>query len=881
LKTAAAMSGEERTTARDGSRRLAVGALMIGSGFAGLGYQIVWTEQARTWLGHEAPAVLAIVAAFFGGLALGGLAFGPRLERSQHPVRWYAGAELVIGGHALLLLAFWSPFGIWMERATGVEPSPLWQWSVTFTGTFVFLLPATAAMGVTLPAMARLARELGRRGQSVASLYASNTFGGVLGVLGVAFALVPELGLFRSTLVCAGLNLCAGVLALGVFPRTAALAAAAPAPSRSRARDTLFFLALTGFLGIGYEVVVVRVLSEVTEDTVYTFALLLAVYLVGTALGAAAFHRLLEPRLPRKAVTGALFSGLAAACLLGTFFLWGAERFRLAVVDVLGPGMTAALAAEGCLALAAFGLPTIAMGATWSHLCERALRNGVSFGHALGVNTLAAAAAPVLFGVCALPALGSKIALVSIVALYLAPALRRRHFRPLSWATAAGAAAVGLFAPPLAFIEVPAGGHIVSHEEGVMSAVSVVEDSSGVRRLRINDREQEGSSASFYVDARQAWLPLLLHHAPRHALFLGLGTGVTASSATLDPALEVDAVELLPEVIRASSAFARAPSEVAAKARLQVLAADARRYVRASERHYDVIVSDNFHPARSGSGALYTVEHFDAVRRRLAESGVFCQWLPLHQLDLQTLGSIVHAFLEVYPRATALIANNSLETPVVGLVGRRDGARFDPTLLALRRANASEHTELGALGLDDEFAVLGSFIGGPRALAHFSEGAAVNTDDRPIVAYRAPRITYAPDSTPRDRLVTLLGELTVEPDELVLPSGDASFEPRLRAYFAARNRFVGAGRDVRPSPNVEDMLAQVQGPLLSILRQSPDFRPAYDPLLSMAEALAHSDVPRARTLLAELARVQPARTEASRLLRLLGDETATTAAVSR
>ena len=63
-----------------------------------------------------------------------------------------------------------------------------------------------------------------------------------------------------------------------------------------------------------------------------------------------------------------------------------------------------------------------------------------------------------------------------------------------------------------------------------MAAVSVVEDADGVARLRINNRQQEGSSATLRVDARQAWLPLLLHPAPRRALFLGLGTGVTASA---------------------------------------------------------------------------------------------------------------------------------------------------------------------------------------------------------------------------------------------------------------------------------------------------------------------------------------------------------------
>jgi spermidine synthase len=63
------------------------------------------------------------------------------------------------------------------------------------------------------------------------------------------------------------------------------------------------------------------------------------------------------------------------------------------------------------------------------------------------------------------------------------------------------------------------------------------------------------------------------------------------------------------------------------------------------------------------------------------------------------------------------------------------------------------------------------------------------------------------------------------------------------------------------------MLEQVREPLLSVLRISPDFRPAYDPLLQMAGALAATDVPAARQLLKELAQLQPARPEAAVMLR--------------
>jgi spermidine synthase len=366
------------------------------------------------------------------------------------------------------------------------------------------------------------------------------------------------------------------------------------------------------------------------------------------------------------------------------------------------------------------------------------------------------------------------------------------------------------------------------------------------------------------VDARQAWLPLLLHPSPRRALFLGLGTGVTSSAAAEDPTLEVDAVELLPEVIAASTHFAVAGG--AARVRLHVVAADARRYVRASAHPYDVIVSDNFHPARSGSGALYTVEHFAAVRQRLAAGGLFCQWLPLHQLDLDTLRSIVRSFTTVHPRAFAILASNSLETPVLGLVARRDDAPFDVQALRTRLSRTSLPQRLAALGLEDELAVLGNAIAGPEALHRFAGAAAPNTDDHPVVAYHAPRITYVPDSSPRDRLLALLRELSIAPAELILPASDPAWSTRLAAYWSARDRFIETGRDVRPSPRVEEMLGQVREPLLAVLRISPDFRPAYDPLLSMAWALARSDEAGARALLTELSRLQPARDEATQLL---------------
>ena len=839
--------------------------LMVASGFAGLGYQIVWTQECSSWLGHESAALLAVVAAFFGGLAVGSLAFGKRIERCARPLLWYVGCELVVALWSLGLHFMWSPFSHWALDATGVEPSAYRQWGIAFWGTFTLLFPATAAMGSTVPAMERLTAQMRSHGRSIAGIYASNTFGAVFGVLASAFWLIPAIGLARTAALCIVLNLICAAMALAVFKRTAE-PSPPPVLDRTRARGVMVRLALTGFLGIGYEVLVVRVLSQITEDTVYTFAILLAVYLVGSAVGAAAYARWLANKGDQDGLRDRLLSSVAAACLVSTASLWGAEIVKDWAMHAFGSTLGSALSVETLLAVMAFGLPSLVMGPLFSHLSQSANAAGVSFGRAIGVNMVASAAAPALFGILAVPLLGLKIALLFIALSYIAMTARAAWSQKYVWGPAAGIVALMLFAPPLTFITVANGGRVVRYDEGIMAAVSIVEDAGGVARLRINNRQQEGSSATQRVDGRQAWLPLLLHPSPHRALFLGLGTGITAASASEDPTLSVDAVELLPEVAAASPYFTRGLEGGAGGSRLHVVVADARRYVRASGRSYDVIVSDNFHPARSGSGALYTVEHFEAVRLRLDSHGVFCQWLPLHQLDLTTVRSIVRSFVTVYPRAWAILASNSLETPVLGLVARRDDDLFDLPSARDRLSHLASPQRVMGLGFEDELAVLGSFVAGPAALGRFAADAPANTDDHPVVAYGAPRITYAPDSSPRDRLIALLHEISIEPSELISNPSDIDWARHLAAYWKARDRFVETGRNVRPSQRVDEILGQVREPLLSVLRISPDFRPAYDPLLSMAGALMPSNASSAQDLLRELIRIQPARAEARRLL---------------
>ena len=305
-------------------------------------------------------------------------------------------------------------------RLTGPEPSPLLHWIVAFGLPFLLLLPATYAMGGTLPAMERLFSRQRQDGRCVGGLYAANTFGAVAGTLVTTFCMAPAWGFQTTLFVLAGVNV---VCAAGVFwgaarhkaqPEPAEAAGESLPPSR-RLYAILFF---TGLLGIGYEVLVVRVLSQVLENTIFSFAGILSVYLLGTA-GGAALYQSLSSRLKYEPTLTYLLQLLSTACLVGVMFLWRAEAIYDAVRTWLGGGFFGSIAGELVLSAVIFLLPTMLMGGAFSHLAQAARRRRGGFGRALGVNTAGGAFAPLVFGVLLLPHVGARLSLILVSLGYL------------------------------------------------------------------------------------------------------------------------------------------------------------------------------------------------------------------------------------------------------------------------------------------------------------------------------------------------------------------------------------------------------------------------------------------------------------------------------
>ena len=131
-------------------------------------------------------------------------------------------------------------------------------------------------------------------------------------------------------------------------------------------------------------------------------------------------------------------------------------------------------------------------------------------------------------------------------------------------------------------------------------------------------------------------------------LVVGLGGGLMLED--LPPSVEeVEVIELEPLVIEANRAIAKQRRrDPLADPRLTLRVNDARGSLLLTGRRFDAIVSQPSHPWTAGSSPLYTREFFALVRSRLAEDGVFVQWIGPGFVDEGLLRTILATLCDVF-----------------------------------------------------------------------------------------------------------------------------------------------------------------------------------------------------------------------------------------
>ena len=203
---------------------------------------------------------------------------------------------------------------------------------------------------------------------------------------------------------------------------------------------------------------------------------------------------------------------------------------------------------------------------------------------------------------------------------------------------------------------------------------------------------------------------------------------------------ETTVVELVPDVAAAARThFAPWNGGLLERHDVRLIVDDGRHWLSATDERFDVIVSDLFIPWHAGAGSLYAREMYAAAAAHLMPDGLFCQWLPLYQLTREDFDLIARTFLTVFPVVTLWRADFYPDRPVVGLVGQQWPHPVELAGLRERLQHLPDWARDPLLATPRGLALLyaGDLSNAPDLLP----GETINTDDRPLLEFSAPRLT--------------------------------------------------------------------------------------------------------------------------------------------
>ncbi len=758
------------------------------SGFAALAFEALWFYQAGLGLGNSIWASSVVLAAFMGGLGIGNALVARHGDRLRHPLRLYAALELSIAASGFGLVALLPAIAPFLVVA--LRPFLEAAWSLNglrLAVSFGLLLIPAVAMGSTLPLLvSALYRRDPRFGTALGRLYGWNTLGGMFGAVVGDALLIGWWGIYGAAGAAAACNVCASALALFLARRgerrsapAPPVAAAARATALSLRAGTLLCAAfLAGAALLALEVVWFRLLLLIVTGTSTAFAVMLAVVLAGIGLGGLLASRWLarDGAAARWLPALAAFAGVlctavyAAFGLLPRSFEWRSAIDWSETLEVAFPLMFPVSLLSGVL----FTLIGEALHRELSGETRAA-------GLLTLANTIGAMSGSLLAGFALLPRLGVESSIRLLTASYglialvvLLGAERRKGSGPaLSIANYAFScallAALAFFPSGLMqerYIGYPIARFLpqwtpVEGREGLTETIVYLrEEAFGepvAHRMLTNSHSM---SSTLTRDARYMKLfvywPVAVHPAPRSALLIGYGVGITAKALSDTRTLEtIDVVEISRDALEMNRHVYPDPADYPLNdPRVTTHIEDGRFFLQTTDRRFDIITGEPPPPKMAGIVSLYTVEYFELVRERLNEGGIATYWLPAHALTQRDAKVIARSFCSAFDDCT-LWTGSGLDWMLVGTRGASGPVSAEH--FARQWEDPVVGPEIRALGFEVPEQLGALFIGGREYLLSLSAGVEPLTDRHPkrlsetLVVQKARYLPWMETSAARRR----------------------------------------------------------------------------------------------------------------------------------
>lgn len=801
---------------------------------AGLVYQVLWMKQLGLLFGNTAEAAATTLAAFFAGLATGSWYVGRRVSRIANPLRCYAFLELGIAATALVYFGVIGLFHAAYPWASHAIPAGVGLLVLKFALALLLIFPPAFCMGGTLPAVGQyLIRSRAAFGRTASLIYGVNTFGAALGVLVAVFVLVPALGFRLTYLLTITLSVGVGLVSWWLSrrgdaaPPVSSIASASPpdprpadpAASHDLGRPAILGLCfLSGFGVLALEVLWTRMFAQVHSNEVYAFAMMLAVVLIGLAVGAWASSALSILRVPARPMLGVLMTASGSMVVLGpTLFMLASDDMK--PLTSLEAWVSYMLRIFG-MGLAGVGSVVVVLGTVFPFIMKVEERFADQPGRALGgllaANTMGSILGALLCGFVLLPWLGMWATMQWIAVMYLAVSLVIfRGRRPgINVCRFAAVMMLGLafttFNPtrlPTTTRPLRGGSHqVLQTWEGSDCTVAVVKKENGSLAITINSAYTLGSTSAYVAQTDQTAVPLSIFPQTRSIFYLGLGTGISAG-ASLDTSRfpnvdRVVAAELSPNVIAAARTYFTdvegldLTGGIFKDPRSSVLPVDGRHYLSVTEDTFDMINADLFLPYRRGEGSLYSLDHYLAARKRLNPGGVYVQWLPMYQLTESEFGIIARTMLEAFGQVTMWRSRFAPGSEIVALIGQTEpgpipGSPFSTRDAMLEAVSALDWWTVVPEMASPEPASIPFFYAGNLTVARqLFDKYPVNTDDRPLIEYRTPR-TFRDNA--HDQVIWFVGPKLTNMVDQIFKISPVATDPVLANRTPANRRLAEAG----------------------------------------------------------------------------------------
>jgi spermidine synthase len=742
--------------------------LFAASGCAALIYEVVWYQLLQLAIGSTSVSMGILLATYMGGLCIGSL-WLPRLNWKQHPLRVYAGLEAGIALFGLLVLVI---LPLLNSVYVAVAGDGLGGMLMRGFLAACCMLPPTILMGASLPAIVRWIEGTPDGVAWWGILYGGNTLGAVAGCLMAGFWLLRLYNMTIATWVAAAINLSIAAIAWWIAPRFRHEPIEPPPlgdpvvpevrPLFTNARWVVYLtIGISGATALGAEIVWTRLLGMLLLGTVYVFAIILAVFLAGLAIGSAAGSWLLKRVRPMLALGW-------CQVLLAVAIVWTS----FSITQILPEWTDDVLATTDAWRMYLLDLKrvlfailpgTLFWGASFPLACgvlagsER--NSGQTAGAVYAANTLGGIVGALVVSLSLIPAIGTQQTQQYLLLAAVASGLVALFMAVQSTGAKAGVAVAAVLAG-LCWFGIPATpGDLIAYgrqmgvnkgqseilyvKEGRNSSVAISRWNNGTVYVNVNGHV-EATTEIFDMKLQRmvGHLPALLHPNAKSVLGIGFGAGVSAGTFTRYPNIEkIRVCEIEPAIPPASTRFfGDQDYRVALNPKTRITFDDARHYLMTSTEKFDIIASDPLDVFVKGTAALYSREYFEAVKRHLNPGGYFTLYVPLYETDEITMRSELATFFGAFPYGTVW-ANN------------RDGLGYDTVFMGqvtplkidlpeIERRYAQPDMEpvrqsLRDIGINSVLDLFATFSGEARDLKKWTDGAPINTDNDLRLSYLA------------------------------------------------------------------------------------------------------------------------------------------------